>query len=69
MTAERDPEKHKVARRLLNPGFSARALKAREHVIHAHTDKFVSQLKIDGSSEEGIDICEVSFDNAAFGLF
>jgi cytochrome P450 len=45
MTAERDPGKHGVARRLLNPSFSATALKSREHAIHAYTDQFVLQLK------------------------
>ncbi|KAF2185491.1 cytochrome P450 [Zopfia rhizophila CBS 207.26] len=57
VTAERDPEKHRVARRMLNPGFSSKALKAREHVIHDHTDEFISQLRAYGISE-GIDICE-----------
>lgn len=59
VTAERDPEKHRAARRLLNPGFSTRAFKTREQVIHDHTDQFVSQLKEYGNAEQGVDFCEV----------
>jgi len=60
ITAERDPEKHKIVRKMLNPGFSARASKNREDVVHYHTDLFISQLKAQGGTERGIDISEVS---------
>jgi len=59
VTVERDAEKHRSVRRMLNTGFSPRAFKNREQVIHDHTDQFVSQLREYGGTEQGVDFCEV----------
>ncbi|KAI2733067.1 hypothetical protein CBS147332_82 [Penicillium roqueforti] len=49
IVAERDPEKHRETRKLLSHGFSARALKTQESIIHDYTNLFVSQLKKHGT--------------------
>jgi hypothetical protein len=59
ITAERDPEKHRIARKALNPGFSPKVLKTREFIIHNHTDQFVSQLKKLGNTDQGLNIIDV----------
>ncbi|RJE27118.1 Cytochrome p450 [Aspergillus sclerotialis] len=65
IVAERNPEKHRETRKLLSHGFSARALKAQESIIHEYTDLFISQLKKHGT-ENGLNMREwfnyLSFD-------
>lgn len=56
--AERNPEKHRETRKLLSHGFSARALKTQESIIHDYTNLFVSQLKKHGT-EKALNMREV----------
>ncbi|PWY66106.1 cytochrome P450 [Aspergillus heteromorphus CBS 117.55] len=65
IVAERNPEKHRDTRKLLAHGFSARALKAQESIIHQYSDLFLAQVKKLGT-QEGLNMREwfnfLSFD-------
>ncbi|KAI5194194.1 cytochrome P450 [Aureobasidium subglaciale] len=45
IVAERDPEKHRETRRLLSHGFSTKALKDQEDILHKYSDLFVAQIR------------------------
>jgi cytochrome P450 len=60
ITAERDPEKHRIARKMLSPGFSARAFKLKEDVFHEHVDELVYRLnQPENSGSEGVELIQV----------
>lgn len=40
-----DDAEHKALRKVFQPGFSDRALKAQEHIIRAHVDKLIRNIK------------------------
>ncbi|KEQ90216.1 hypothetical protein AUEXF2481DRAFT_48845 [Aureobasidium subglaciale EXF-2481] len=46
IVAERDPEKHRETRRLLSHGFSTKALKDQEDILHKYSDLFVAQIQL-----------------------
>ena len=56
VTAERDPERHRQQRKQLAPGFSLRALRDQEMVIHEHMDRFIRQLEKLGMTGDGVEI-------------
>ncbi|MCJ1477283.1 hypothetical protein MMC13_005954 [Lambiella insularis] len=58
ITAERDPEKHRVVRKALNPGFNPRTFATREPVLHEHIDRFVGQLAELGTTGKGVNMIE-----------
>ncbi|TDZ31489.1 Cytochrome P450 monooxygenase BOA3 [Colletotrichum spinosum] len=57
ITAERDPEKHRVVAKQLVPAFSPRAMNSQEEDVHRYVDLLVQQLdKHGGTSLEGVDM-------------
>ncbi|KAM0810879.1 hypothetical protein AB5N19_11232, partial [Seiridium cardinale] len=63
---ERDPEKYAVKRKMFAPGFSPRALRDQEHLIHQHVDSFLQQIERLASGPSGMNVTEalewVTFD-------
>ncbi|KAK1594657.1 cytochrome P450 [Colletotrichum navitas] len=59
ITAERDPEKHRVLAKQLTPAFSPRAMYAQETHVHRYVDLLVEQLaKHGGTSADGVNMTE-----------
>lgn len=57
---ERDPVKHREARKLLAPAFSSSALRAQTDVVLHYVNMWIEQIKKHGNTAEGINIDEVS---------
>lgn len=52
-----DPEKHAAERKRLAPGFSTRALRDQEYLIHEYTDQFTQLIRrMMKENEQGIDM-------------
>ena len=69
IVAERDPKKHRETRRLLSHGFSTRALKDQEDILHKYLDLFVAQLRRHGNGTalnmKEVKACDDSRDTSA----
>jgi len=59
MSNERDPAKHREARKLLAPAFSSNALRAQTVFVLKYVDMWTEQIKKHGNTDEGINIEEV----------
>ncbi|KAG4442921.1 hypothetical protein IFR05_001625 [Cadophora sp. M221] len=58
MSNERDPVKHREARRLLAPAFSPGALRAQTAFVVKYVDMWIEQIKKHGDAAEGINMDE-----------
>ncbi|PVH77290.1 cytochrome P450 monooxygenase-like protein [Cadophora sp. DSE1049] len=58
MSNERDPVKHREARKLLAPAFSPSALRAQTAFVLKYVDMWIEQIKKHGNTDKGINIEE-----------
>ncbi|KAH6702933.1 cytochrome P450 monooxygenase-like protein [Leptodontidium sp. MPI-SDFR-AT-0119] len=58
MSNERDPVKHREARKLLAPAFSSSALRAQTAFVMKYVDMWIEQIKKHGDAAEGINMDE-----------
>ncbi|KAI0470442.1 cytochrome P450 [Xylariaceae sp. FL0804] len=53
---EWDPVRHRQVSKQLSPAFSGRALKAKEATLHKYVDLFVSRMRENGATEQGVSL-------------
>ena len=59
MSNERDPVKHREARKLLAPAFSSSSLRAQTAFVMKYVNMWIEQIKKHGDAAEGINMDEV----------
>lgn len=64
-TWQQDPAKHREVAKKVLPGFSTRALKAKEPIVYMYMDLFIEKMKEFGDRPGGVDITKVWFEEDA----